>query len=120
MGARSSNMGFQTNRVNENEDIEIETVITINERYKQESVESNKNDSNAQGFKYSIFSLIHLLYKKLNISNLYVRDNEQEDVFNEIDSRILILTWTVVKYDIHKVGVLMFMKYLDQLNKSFF
>ena len=58
----------------------------------------------------SLLSFIHLVYQKSNITKLYMAKNDQDNIITETDLRILRLVWKIVKNDIEKVGVMMFMK----------
>jgi hypothetical protein len=64
--------------------------------------------------KTSIFSLIDFFNKKFNIANLYSSHYDSsdgdDDILSETDLRVLRLVWTLVKSDMQKVGIIMFMK----------
>jgi hypothetical protein len=64
--------------------------------------------------KTSIFSLIDFFNKKFNIANLYSSHYDSsdgdDDVLSETDLRILRLVLSLVKSDMQKVGIIMFMK----------
>jgi hypothetical protein len=61
--------------------------------------------------KTSIFAIIDFFNKKFNIANLYLpHKDSSDDILNETDLRILKLVLTLVKNDMQKVGIIMFMK----------
>ena len=78
------------------------TTLVFNDKNREQSQHSPTDES--------ILSLIHLFYQKLNITNLFTVYNDHDNVFTIMDRRILRLVWEIVKNDIEKVGVVMFMK----------
>jgi hypothetical protein len=78
------------------------TTLVFNDKNREQSQHSSTDES--------ILSLIHLFYQKLNITNLFTAYNDHDNVFTVMDRRILRLVWEIVKNDIEKVGVIMFMK----------
>jgi hypothetical protein len=118
MGLKSSkytNDGVNVNGDNNNEAKYNNVEITKSPEFNKKNYSPRKSQSEKGSPRQTIFSTINKYYRSFNNSNTSLSINENVNGIDNValskdEIRIIQITWTFIKHDLQKVGIMVFMR----------